>query len=418
MNPPPNTSIKMSQANYIMPGEFEQQSAVWLGWPTFQWHKDEQLDTRHAIAQIAQTLSDQQIPANIMCTDEQGISNAQSWMRQHGYAPTSYMHFLPIPQVDIWVRDYGPIFLKDRSTNKLAIASYAQNQWGYSRVDDKTSKQMTEVPKLVAKFLGIDSVITTKIISEGGARIQNGQGVLLVGRAVEFQRNPTALQQQLESEYARTLNVNKIIWLNAGMCEDLHSDWGPIPYVDTTGKTIHLYGPQTTGGHLDEFCRFASPNRVVLAQVTTDEAANDPISAINYARLEEAYRILSEQSVEDEPFEIVRVPTPSIDYKLIQPDEPMYNFLANLQYPENVIPFPHGRPVYVVRSSSYANYLVTNGLVIAPKYGDQDKDGMAQDSLQAAFPDRDVVQIDPSALNYAGGGIHCATQQQPVGVIG
>lgn len=409
----------MPRVNYIMPGEFEQQSAVWLGWPIFQWYKDEQLDTRHAIAQIAQTLSDHKIVANIMCTDAQGASNAQNWMRQQGHVPTSYMHFLPIPQVDIWVRDYGPIFLKDRSTNTLAIASYAQNQWGYSTTNDKISMQMAELPSLVAKSLGINSVITTKVISEGGDRIQNGQGVLLINRAVEFQRNPGAIQQQLQSEYAKTLNVSKFIWLNAGMREDLHADWGPIPYADVTGKTIHLYGPQTTGGHLDEFCRFASPNRIVLAQVTDDEAATDPIAAVNYARLEEAYRILSEQSdTEGKPFEIVRIPTPGIEYKLIQPDEPMYTFLADLHYPDSVMPFPHGQPVYVVRSSSYANYLVTNGLVIAPKYGDQDKDDMAQDALKAAFPARDVVQMDPSALNYAGGGIHCVTQQQPVGVVG
>ena len=402
-----------------MPGEFEPQSAVWLGWPVFQWYTDEQLDTKHAIAQIAQTLSDHQIIANIMCTDDQGIADAKSWMRQQGYAPTSYMHFLPIPQVDIWVRDYGPIFLKDHATNKLAIASYTQNQWGYSTIDDKTSMQMTDLPRQVAKFLGIDLVITTPVVSEGGDRIQNGQGVLLINRAVEFQRNPDVAQEKLQSEYARTLNVHKFIWLNAGMCEDLHSDWGPIPYADVTGKTIHLYGPQTTGGHLDEFCRFASTNRIVLAQVTDDEAANDPVAAVNYVRLEEAYRILSEQSdAEGKPFEIVRIPTPGIKYQLIALGEPMYDFLADLHYPDSVMPFPHGQPIYVVRSSSYTNYLATNGLIIAPKYGDQDKDGMAQDALKAAFPRRDVVQIDPSALNYAGGGIHCVTQQQPTGVVG
>lgn len=410
----------MSQTNYIMPGEFEQQSAVWLGWPLFQWYKDEQLDTRHAIAQIVQTLSDYQIVANIMCTNEQHIAKARNWLSQHGYIITSYMHFLPIPQIDIWVRDYGPIFLKDRTTNKLAIASYAQNQWGYSTTTDKTSMQMTALPSLVAKFLGIDSdsVIKTQVVSEGGDRIQNGQGVLLVNRAVEFQRNPDATQEELEAAYKRTLNASKCIWLNAGICEDVQSNYGPIPYVDADGNAIYLYGPQTTGGHLDEFCRFASPNRIILAQVTADEAAIDPIAAVNYERLLDAYRILSAHSdTENNPFEIVRIPTPSIDYKLIQPDEHIYGFLEALRYPDDVIPFPKGQPIHVVRSSSYANYLATNGLIIAPKYDNPDKDSAALDALKTAFPGRDVVQIDPTALNYVGGGIHCVTQQQPVGVV-
>lgn len=410
----------MPQSDYIMPGEFEQQSAVWLGWPVSQWYKDERLDTRHAIARIAQILSDYKIVSNIMCTDEQRASEARKWMSEQGYTPTSYMHFLSIRQVDIWVRDYGPIFLKDRATNTLAIASYTQNQWGYSTTADEISMQMTQLPALVAKFLGIapGSVITTQIVSEGGDRIQNGQGVLLIDRAVEFQRNPGATQEELEAAYKHTLNVSKCIWLNAGMREDLHSDWGPIPYVDVTGKTIYLYGPQTTGGHLDEFCRFASSNRIILAQVTADEAAIDPVAAVNYVRLEEAYRILSEQSdTEGKPFEIVRIPTPGIDYKLIQPDEGMYGFLKDLRYPDDVISFPEGQPIHVVRSSSYVNYLATNGLIIAPKYADQDKDGMALSALKTAFPGRDVVQMDPSALNYAGGGIHCVTQQQPVGSV-
>ncbi|RNB87214.1 hypothetical protein EDM56_16185 [Brevibacillus fluminis] len=34
--------------------------------------------------------------------------------------------------------------------------------------------------------------------------------------------------------------------------------------------------------------------------------------------------------------------------------------------------------------------------------------------LQAAFPDREIVQINPTAVNWNGGGIHCITQQQPV----
>lgn len=410
----------MSQTNYIMPGEFESQSGVWLGWPVFQWFKDEQLDTRHAIAQIAQTLSKHQIPPNIMCTDAQGIADAKDWMNQNGYPVAPIMNFLPIPQVDIWVRDYGPIFLKDRSTNSLAIASYAQNQWGYSTVTDPISMQMTALPGLVAKNLGIETVLSTKIISEGGDRIQNGQGVLLIDRAVEFQRNPDATQTQLEAVYKASLGASKFIWLNNGVYEDLHTDSGPIPYTNTDGKTIYLYGPQTTGGHLDEFCRFASATQIILAQVSAEEAANNPIAAVNYTRLEEAYRILSKETdVDGKPFEIMRIPTPEIDYMQIQPDEPMYaDFLATLDYPASVPQFPKGQPAYIIKSSSYANYLATNGLVIAPKYGNKSKDDEALSALKNAFPGRDVVQMDPSSLNYAGGGIHCVTQQQPVGNIG
>jgi len=403
--------------NHIMPGEFEAQAAVWLGWPTRQWFRDPRLDTRRSIAQIARILSDYRIASNIMCTNDRGIFDAREWMRRYDYPVTSYMNFLPLPQVDIWVRDYGPVFVRDLSTDRLAIASYRQNQWGYSTTDDPISRQMSALPGLVARFLGMETVVDTDVVSEGGGRIQNGRGVLLVGRAVEFQRNPQATREELEAAYRTTLGATRIIWLNAGLCEDMQANLGPISHSDAGGATIRLYGPQTTGGHLDEFCRFAGPKRIVLAQVGEEEAAADPIAAVNRERLEEACRILSEETDQDgEPFEILRIPAPDPDYMLVQPDEPMYSdFLANLDYPEDVPRFPRGRAVHIVKPSSYANYFAVNGLVIAPRYGNSIKDRAAARVLEKAFPGREVVQMDPSPLNYAGGGIHCVTQQQPVG---
>ena len=44
---------------------------------------------------------------------------------------------------------------------------------------------------------------------------------------------------------------------------------------------------------------------------------------------------------------------------------------------------------------------------------DDPMDAAAFQAIQAAFPDRQVVQIDAADLIYGGGGIHCITQQQP-----
>ena len=82
---------------------------------------------------------------------------------------------------------------------------------------------------------------------------------------------------------------------------------------------------------------------------------------------------------------------------------------------EHVPPFPHGRSTRVVRASSYANYLVTNGLVVARRYGNAAKETRPRPSCPAAYPGRTVVQIDPMAINDAGSGIHCCIQQQPAG---
>ncbi|WP_344447479.1 agmatine deiminase family protein [Kitasatospora nipponensis] len=38
---------------------------------------------------------------------------------------------------------------------------------------------------------------------------------------------------------------------------------------------------------------------------------------------------------------------------------------------------------------------------------------MAYAVLQAAYPDRRVVQLNIDAIASGGGGIHCATQSEP-----
>jgi agmatine deiminase len=41
------------------------------------------------------------------------------------------------------------------------------------------------------------------------------------------------------------------------------------------------------------------------------------------------------------------------------------------------------------------------------------KDEAVKHILQRVFPDRKIVQIHSESFNYGGGGMHCATQQQP-----
>ena len=65
--------------------------------------------------------------------------------------------------------------------------------------------------------------------------------------------------------------------------------------------------------------------------------------------------------------------------------------------------------------ASYMNYLVTNGGVIVPQYGDEN-DLLAVRQVQEMFPDREVVGVQTREVAFGGGNIHCITQQQPAGV--
>jgi len=64
-------------------------------------------------------------------------------------------------------------------------------------------------------------------------------------------------------------------------------------------------------------------------------------------------------------------------------------------------------------AAGYLNFYVCNGAVIAPEFGDRLADEAARSTLARLFPQRQVVQVAIDAIAAGGGGIHCATQQEP-----
>ncbi len=72
---------------------------------------------------------------------------------------------------------------------------------------------------------------------------------------------------------------------------------------------------------------------------------------------------------------------------------------------------PHENPRLFV--NVYVNWYVCNGAVLIPRFGDPRADEAARDLVSDLYPHREVVQLTIDNLAEGGGGIHCATQQQP-----
>ena len=75
---------------------------------------------------------------------------------------------------------------------------------------------------------------------------------------------------------------------------------------------------------------------------------------------------------------------------------------------EGTIPREDGE----VSIASYMNFLIVNGAVILPQYGDEN-DAVAIEQVRKMFPDREVVGVQTKEVAFGGGNIHCITQQQP-----
>ena len=141
-----------------------------------------------------------------------------------------------------------------------------------------------------------------------------------------------------------------------------------------------LAGADITDGHIDTLARFVDEATILVDTPAFDDA-DDPwveVAAQTRATVEAA------RTVEGAPYEIVEI---------VQPETPRgdgADFLA-----------------------TYMNYYVCNGAVIAPEFGDERADAAAKAMLGDLFPGREIVMLDIDALAAGGGGIHCATQQQP-----
>jgi agmatine deiminase len=65
--------------------------------------------------------------------------------------------------------------------------------------------------------------------------------------------------------------------------------------------------------------------------------------------------------------------------------------------------------------ANYANFLILNGAVLVPVYGDP-ADSLALKTLAGLFPDREILSLDCRPLIRRGGSLHCVTMQLPAGI--
>lgn len=399
--------------DWYFPGEFEEQEAVWLGWLSTEYVQG--FKTDDVLMQIANELH-KHLKVIVCVPDSQTHQKVEKLLKENNF-DFSMIDFYETPFTMLYWRDYGPIFIKN-AQNDLAIADFDFTCWGYYESWDSQTRLMEKNDRTIAEKMGIPSFMT-RVVSEGGDRILNGQGVMITVEACEFQRNPNVSREELEKEYKKLLGVEKIIWLKKGSYEDDRYDTSVMPGPGGEG---YAFRSSSANNHADEFCRFIDENTVLLAEITEEEAMNDPIAYENKLRMDENYEILKNSTdINGNPFNIVRIPMPETIYFEVTQNDPIFNAIfTNAKY-ESGIQIDFSKPLQIIPALSYCNFLISNGVVLGQKYwvpglpeSVKEKDEKAEKVLQELFPDREVIMINTTAINFGGGGIHCSTQQQPV----
>jgi len=252
-------------------------------------------------------------------------------------------------------------------------------------------------------------VVTSAIVSEGGA-LDVSHDLILAYRQTAMERNPGVPFDEIEREYLRLYGKKKIVWMTRA----------PLSDRVFSGPKIANYFGWGANGHVDEFVRFVDDHTIAIAQLDAADAASNPLSEADSEILAENLAELRKATnVDGKPFRIVTFPVPAVIYylrkgRIDEGDKKMDAFGA--WYRSLKI----GDPINWVPAVSYLNFVISNGVVLAPTYWHEGipekekvKDERARSLLQQLFPGRDIVQINPMAFNWSGGGMHCSTQQQP-----
>ena len=384
---------------FYMPAEWAEQKRVWMGWPhrTDTWAhgaKPAQKQYEH----VARTIAE--FTPVYMCANQVDYANCKAV-----FEDCENVHVIEMTTDDAWFRDTGATFVIDGKGGKRAVHWHFNAYGGLIDglyfpwdKDEQIALKMAEIAE-------VERYRPDYMILEGGAITVDGEGTVVVtdqsvlcpGRTCSAVLNeededniwPTygrkyepwsdELRAYIEHELKEYLGVEKVIFVHEGI------------------------DPSETNGHIDDVATFIAPG--VMACIWSD----DPEYPF-YQQCHDAYETLSNAT--DAKGRKLKV------YKLPMPVNPVYMDQAScdsIDIDENAEPRVPDEPLI----ASYMNYLVTNGGIITPQYGDENDD-LAVETLQKIYDEtwgegkfkvRGVKTTEQ--VVFGGGNIHCITQQEP-----
>lgn len=403
------------------PGEFEKQDAVILCWPGEEYPVrgynvyDVYVEVVENILPHAEVI--------INCGIEGSLERCRERLTASG-VDISRIRFTQFEDNLSWARDYGPDILVDSEGNRRLI------NFNFNTYQEETDSCETALAaKKIAPHMAIEldclDILDSPIITEGGNKEFNGNGVLMTIEDTEVtKRNPGYTREEIEGEYKRLFNLDKVIWLENPGYDDEDRLSGALDCVEG----VDIYRSASANGHIDEMCRFVGEDTILLAHVSPEEAEGLKSAQITKDRLERSYEILKgETTAEGKPFSIVRIPCPEPIYLTLDGEDNYYHEWFGVYESQKALGLigdtlrdgsqvPSG-PLTVQPALSYCNFLILNDVVLSQCYYREgmplrvkEKDEEAARVLGELFPERRIIPIDTTALNIMGGGIHCITK--------
>ena len=169
-----------------------------------------------------------------------------------------------------------------------------------------------------------------------------------------------------------------------------------------------------------QFVRFANDSTILFALIENYEKNDNPVSQVDFDILNENLELLKVATdVKGRYFKIITLPVPAYSYyvekeKLTEKSRNEGD--GSVFFKNNKV----GDEICWLPAVSYLNFVISNKVILSAKYwypglpeSERLKDDVVNNILHQQFPGYKIVQINPLSLNRNGGGMHCATQQQP-----
>lgn len=339
---------------------------------------------------------------------------------------------LPASGVEFFVDAQAGFYLRDaavfaRGSGSLGLVDFRASQYGAAvwcarRYQDVAARAHCDVHARVrsaeragiAGFLGERlgaAVFRSLLALEGGGVEVNGRGVMIANVALHATRNPSLSRARIDRELLRLPGMRKVIWLPDGLAEDVH----------LRGTITGPYVAWGTGGHTDEFVRFADENTVLLAWPDDDDAQAHPVSRLTRERMQRNHQILARATdARGRRLRVIKVPMPRPVQRRVVLDAEA-DALDPAQWRPDFFPAAEkriaGQALWQVATASWLNFVVANDAVVLPDYRDHGTPGERQESVrrlfESVFAGRKLYFVDALSANWAGGGLHCATLNQP-----
>lgn len=337
-----------------IPAEWEAQECVQLTWPHCGTDWRDILDrATDCFVEIARVIAERE--RLLIVTPEKNIVMQRLF---RAAVNIDNITFFECQTNDTWARDHAFITSVEDNGNYV-LNDFGFNGWGM-KYDSTFDNIINSCLFKANMFKTSHYRDLNHLILEGGSIESDGKGTVLTTSSclLAKNRNDFLSVEQARNVLAPLLGAENFLCLENGA----------------------IMGDDTDG-HIDTLARLSPEDTIIYVKC-------DDIHDEHYAGLSAMEKELSElRTVHGGPFRLIPLPLPAAI-------------------------FHNGERL----PATYANYLVINGAVIVPMYGQTDMDSKAIEILGNVFPGREIIGVDCLPLIMQRGSLHCVTMQYAKGV--